>query len=196
MKVNHNLFYLAKYWEWKAIWCYIGQIHFYIDYYHSNRNNGPFKIHESRVSRCTFYVWFGVWKCTRSKKMKFGIQGEEYWTDKYLVACIKVYLNLSLRRYGKTAVLLFQIFNMQSCKNKVITMVTGCIRISTCDIAFQTGLNRSEIWCIITDKRLHPFHLVHVQHLLPSDNNERKEFCEWIIQHMDMNDPIMYSDKA
>ncbi len=44
-------------------------------------------------------------------------------------------------------------------EERIIGMVQENPRISTRDIAHQTGTSRSEVWCVLSNEGLHPYHL-------------------------------------
>ncbi len=75
-------------------------------------------------------------------------------------------------------------------------MITKNPRISTRDIACQMGATWADVWYVLSEEELHPFHLLKVQHLLPQDYDWREVFCIWIVHNQRLNRFILYTDEA
>ncbi len=74
-------------------------------------------------------------------------------------------------------------------------MVQENLRISICDTEHQIGALRCEVWCVLLNEGLHPYHLLKIQHLLPEDYGCREEFSQRIIEHRNLNRFILYTDE-
>lgn len=81
-------------------------------------------------------------------------------------------------------------------EESVIEMIEENPRVSIRDIARRIGLPLSEIWRIITDEGLHPYHILRVQHLLDEDFARREEFSTWMQNNQQTNRFILYTDEA
>lgn len=64
----------------------------------------------------------------------------------------------------------------------------------------ELGISPTVIWKTLSVDGRHPFHIQHVQHLLPADIPRRRAFCDWFSNQTN-NDPqfwqtILWTDEA
>lgn len=67
-------------------------------------------------------------------------------------------------------------------------------------IALQERSSHHTVWNILRDQLLHPYHVQHVQVLLPVDLQQRITFCQWLL-HRCNQDPqflcnILFTDEV
>ena len=81
-------------------------------------------------------------------------------------------------------------------EEEVVRLVEGNPRISIRDLSHRTGIPRTEIYRILTDEALYPYHFMKVQHLLDGDFERREKFCEWLVTHPNEIQRILFTDEA
>lgn len=68
--------------------------------------------------------------------------------------------------------------------------------ISTRDLSLRTGAPYFDVWQVLSDEGMHPYHFLHVQQLLPDDYESRRNFSEWILHHRNLAPNILYTDES
>lgn len=56
-----------------------------------------------------------------------------------------------------------------------------------------TGVPRMKIWRALKSNRYHPYHYTKVQHLHPGDQEQRLEFCQWILRMHAQNPQFIFN---
>lgn len=67
-------------------------------------------------------------------------------------------------------------------------------RASTYDAARRFGVSPSTVWRLLNSAGLHPYHFQPVQSLHVADAAQRRAFCEWLLNHQDVN--ILWTDES
>lgn len=65
---------------------------------------------------------------------------------------------------------------------------------STRRAAVRFDVSHGYVWNLLNSTRQHPYHFQRVQALYRVDNVSRREFCEWLLDHQDVN--ILWTDEA
>lgn len=89
--------------------------------------------------------------------------------------------------------------NVQNEEN-VVDAILENPSLSTRRLANQLQLSQNFVWRTLNKEVLHPYHRQSVQALHPEDNQQRLEFCQWILQQNARNPNfislVLWSDES
>ena len=73
-------------------------------------------------------------------------------------------------------------------------------RTSTNAVAAAVGIPQTQVWWVMHEQCLYPYHIQRVQGLVPRDYPRRLEFCVWFMNQINVNPnfaaQIFYTDEA
>ena len=68
--------------------------------------------------------------------------------------------------------------------------------VLVCPLVEWPLASRMQVWRILHEEDLYPYHDQRVQHLEPGDHAQRFDLCYWITAHPEMLSVILFTDEA
>ena len=80
-------------------------------------------------------------------------------------------------------------------RDNILHAVQRSLRTSTRRIARQLRVSQSNVWRLLHDEGLYPYHLQRVQDLQPDDYNTRVQFCRWLNGNRELHNSFYFAMK-
>ena len=81
-------------------------------------------------------------------------------------------------------------------RENILEMVQRSPRLSTRRMASCIGVSRMQVWWILHEEDLYPYHDQRTQNLAPGHHAQRFELCQWITAYPELLSDILYTDEA
>ena len=81
-------------------------------------------------------------------------------------------------------------------REDILDMVQRSPRLSTRRMASRVGLSRMNVWRMLHEENLYPYHDKRVQNLEAGDHAQRMDLCQWIKAHPELLNVILFTDEA